>query len=129
MSKHYQLAGECLLCVAVALSQGAEELGHALVLVHGGVAQKRLLDQSAQLLGLMYANAFRVKVNTGLSKYTHPFSTVNLFYLHAINQLSGKEQVQPHILSKGEKSDMKQPAVCFKIRQSGRRTLSNSGEM
>lgn len=49
---HHQLAGEALLRVAVALSQSGEELGHALVLLQGGVALERLLDQPSQLLRL-----------------------------------------------------------------------------
>lgn len=53
---HHQLAGEALLCVAGALSQSGEELGHALVLAEGGVALKGLLDQPTQLLGLMHTH-------------------------------------------------------------------------
>lgn len=42
---HHQPAGEALLREAVALSQSGEEPSHALVLLQGGVALERLLDQ------------------------------------------------------------------------------------
>lgn len=43
-SAHHQLAGEALLCVAVALSQSGEEPGHTLILLQSGVALEGLLD-------------------------------------------------------------------------------------
>lgn len=49
---YHQPTGKAFLCVAVALSQGGEELDHALMLVQSRIALEGLLDQPAQLLGL-----------------------------------------------------------------------------
>lgn len=44
-------------------------------------------------------------ISTGLGQRKDLKVVVLTLYLHAVDQLSGKEQIQPHILSRGGKLD------------------------